>query len=154
MSANEILQWLEPLVGSIEGITCSGGETFEQDVTEVAALLLAIRIKWPRLSTGVFSGYSSSELALGHFKSLPGFEDHWRIRAWEFIRRALDFAVLGRYNDQLKCSDPLVTSRNQKLVLYSDRYKLSDFRPQEVEITIGDEGLVNITGFPIHGSLV
>lgn len=38
---------------------------------------------------------------------------------WRELESLLDFAVLGRYNQQQPSADPLITSRNQRLRLYS-----------------------------------
>ena len=49
------------------------------------------------------------------------------------------------------CSGPLVSSRNQQLRLFSDRYNQLDFEDQAVGISIGPDGLTQITGFPTLG---
>jgi anaerobic ribonucleoside-triphosphate reductase activating protein len=69
------------------------------------------------------------------------------------LRALLDFAVLGRFNRHLVSADPLVTSRNQELRVFSDRYTRADFRAQAVEVTIDPDGLTQITGFPTLGTL-
>ena len=72
---------------------------------------------------------------------------------WRRICQTLDFAVLGRYNRLAPSSDPLITSTNQRLRLYSSRYSLADFKRQLVEVTIDGHGLTQITGFPVGGSV-
>jgi hypothetical protein len=44
-----------------------------------------------------------------------------------------------------------VSSRNQQLRLFSDRYNQLDFEDQAVEVSIGPDGLTQITGFPTLG---
>jgi hypothetical protein len=66
----------------------------------------------------------------------------------------LDFAVLGRYNARRRSHDPLVTSTNQVLHLYTTRYSMADFEAQAAEVHIDDTGLAQITGFPVLGSPV
>lgn len=70
---------------------------------------------------------------------------------WQRLTRYLDFAVLGRYIASWPSTLPLRTSANQKLTLFSCRYREQDFEPQEVEIHIGAQGLVQVTGFPLAG---
>jgi hypothetical protein len=47
----------------------------------------------------------------------------------------------------------LITSKNQRLRLYSSRYSPADFQPHRVEVTIDDHGLTQITGFPVSGAV-
>jgi hypothetical protein len=42
---------------------------------------------------------------------------------------------------------------NQRLRLLSNRYTDRDFEGQAVEVTIGSDGLTQITGFPTLGTL-
>lgn len=70
---------------------------------------------------------------------------------WQHIPTHLDFAVLGRYIASRPSRLALRTSVNQELKLFSDRYREEDFEPQEVEIQIGEQGLVQVTGFPVGG---
>ncbi len=128
----------------IEGLTISGGEPLQQ-AQAIAELLATVRTAFPRLSIGMFCGYSEQELDSG--KHIPLATFAW----WPFIRARLDFAVLGRFNRLQPANLPLVTSRNQKLVLLSDRYSLSDFEPQAIEVNIDADGLHTITGFPVRG---
>jgi hypothetical protein len=91
------------------------------------------------MTTGLFSGYTERELP----ESL-----------WRAVQAHLDFAVLGRYNARRHSHDPLVTSTNQVLRLYTACYSMSDFAAQSVEVHIDDSGLTQITGFPVLGSPV
>ncbi len=136
-----VLEWLKGTLKEnpeLEGITFSGGEPMQQP-TWLYLLIVAIRRQYPHLSIGLFSGYADSELT--------------RRMWWEAIRKRIDFAVLGRYNAQQPAHDPLVTSRNQALRLYSDRYTAADFQPQAIEVTIDGNGLTQLTGFPTKGGI-
>ena len=135
----------------MSGLTVSGGEPMEQALALTTALETLHGVV-PALSIGLFSGYSEAELDRGLYRC-PTESAEQNKRLWRRIRRQLDFAVLGRYNHQQPCSDPLITSRNQALRLYSDRYSLADFGPHDVEVSIDATGLTQITGFPVRGPL-
>lgn len=124
-------------VANIDGVTFSGGEPMQQ-AADLSALIKALKARRPGLSIGLYSGYSERELD--------------GKRAWRGIREHLDFAVLGRFVRRRPSSLPLRTSANQILHLFSWRYCEEDFRPQECEVQISQEGLVQITGFPLAGS--
>jgi len=145
-----LVDWLKSLwfAGAISGLTISGGEPMEQ-AAELATLLEAVREGLPSLSIGLFSGYAERELALGQFRSESFLSRTQRCELWQRICRHLDFAVLGRYNRLQPSDRPLATTRNQQLLLLSDRHTEGDFTAQSVEITIGAEGMTQITGFPI-----
>ena len=59
---------------------------------------------------------------------------------------------MSRYDQGRPASTPLCSSRNQRLRLLSGRYDLRDFAPLQMEITIMDGGLAQLTGFPILGA--
>lgn len=169
MPVEEIIEWLEDLGADasgfapssrrdtdIEGLTISGGEPLQQSQS-ILMLVRAVRSRFPSLSIGMFSGYSELELRRGQFpvaRQGPQVANTiYRQYIWTAISKRLDFAVLGRYNAALPCSEPLTTSSNQKVHLLSTRYSLSDFRPQIVEITINELGLTQLTGFPTKGTI-
>ena len=58
---------------------------------------------------------------------------------------------MGRYDLTLPLKEPLRTSRNQRLALFSNRYQDGDFGPQLVEISIAESGKSVLTGFPVLG---
>jgi anaerobic ribonucleoside-triphosphate reductase activating protein len=140
LDASKILEWFAKASrgNRIEGLTISGGEPMEQ-APAVLDLLRRLKAAHPAMTTGLFSGYTERELP----ESL-----------WPAIRGHLDFAELGRYNARRRSHDPLVTSTNQVLRLYTARYRMADFAAQSVEVHIDDTGLTQITGFPILGSPV
>src|SRR5215469_8712506 len=135
----------------IEGVTFSGGEPMQQ-ATALSALLRVIRSQAPKLSFGMFSGYTEDELTEGRYWTWDRRMSPKRKRGlWEEIQAQLDFAVLGRFNRLQPGSAPFRTSRNQVLRLFSSRYVRSDFSEQSVEVTIRDGGRAEVTGFPTLG---
>ena len=145
-----LVDWLKSLwlADAISGLTISGGEPMEQ-AAEISTFLEAVRSGLPPLSIGLFSGYAEGELVQGQFRADSSLSRAQRGDLWQRIRRHLDFAVLGRYNRLQPSDRPLATSRNQQLLLLSDRHPEGDFTAQSVEITIGAEGMTQITGFPV-----
>jgi anaerobic ribonucleoside-triphosphate reductase activating protein len=135
---------------ALEGVTFSGGEPMQQADT-LLSLMECLHDRLPRLSCGMYSGYSEPELSSGRYWC--GFEVTQRAKQdiWRCIRTHLDFAVLGRYAAGRPSTLALRTSTNQKLMLLSGRYREPDFQPQEVEIHIGLQGVVQVTGFPTAG---
>lgn len=144
-----IEQKLATLPEDLEGITFSGGDPVQhiEDVLQIINWILENRSAW---SIGMFTGYSYKEAAYGKFQYLRDGElidgDY---PLWFEVERVIDFAVMGRYNRLSPVNEPLVTSSNQELKLFSDRYKKEDFPPQAVEVFLNDDGLVQITGFPV-----
>lgn len=146
---------LETLLATddLEGITFSGGEPMHQAL-ELSFLMEQIRRSWPECSIGMYTGYTERELIEGNYFSVGVGEDKHRRMWWHDVRRHLDFAVMGRFNELVvDTSRPLCSSLNQNLVLFSDRYTLADFSPQQAEVQIDNDGLVTITGFP-QGALI
>jgi len=134
---------------SLEGITFSGGEPLHQ-LPELLALCSLL--KPVGFSIGIYTGYTQAELDSGAFELVKERESsrdpEWKASQWSRLKSLLDFAVMGRYQWERPSDKPLLGSENQKLVLFSERYQLRDFLPQEVEVHVGDAGLVEITGFP------
>jgi anaerobic ribonucleoside-triphosphate reductase activating protein len=143
----------------IEGVTFSGGEPMHQ-AAGLSMLTGRLKTERPNFSIGMYTGYTAEELDKGWYDVLSGLTLHccpertnyeWSKTCksrWISIRSCLDFAVMGRFvQNQRETSRPLCSSRNQKLYLLSERYRIEDFRPQEAEVTITDE-TVSITGFP------
>jgi anaerobic ribonucleoside-triphosphate reductase activating protein len=103
------------------------------------------------LSFGMYSGYSEPEISGGHYWCRSELARGEKQRVWRSIRPHLDFAVLGRFAAGQPSTLSLRTSANQKLVLFSERYREPAFGPQQVEIHIDMQGTVQVTGFPIAG---
>jgi len=140
LDVSEVLEWFATASREhrIEGLTISGGEPMEQ-APAVLELLRRLREAHTEMTIGLFSGYTERELPEA---------------LWRGMQRHLDFAVLGRYNARRRSLDPLVSSTNQVLRLYTDRYSMADFAAQSVEVHIDNANLTQITGFPILGSPV
>ena len=135
----------------LDGVTFSGGEPMQQ-AEDLDMLLQGLRSALPRLSVGMFTGYSEDELETGRYFTRRGVDQERRRALWRSIRGRLDFAVMGRY-DRLQPSDaPMRTSANQVLRLFSARHAEVDFSVQTVEITIAADGLIRTTGFPTLGN--
>jgi len=136
-----------------EGVTFSGGEPMQQ-AGGLLALMRSIYDRLPVLSFGMYSGYSEQDLASGRYWCRTEANKVARQETWQGIRQHLDFAVLGRYVAQRPSALALRTSANQRLQLFSDRYREQDFEAQEIEVHIGESGLVQLTGFPVAGAPV
>jgi anaerobic ribonucleoside-triphosphate reductase activating protein len=138
--------------GLIEGLTLSGGEPMQQ-APSVLGLIERLRdYGGVDLSFGMFTGYTLRELEQGRYSISEGRGDKASI--WRAIRCHLDFAVMGRYNANAPANLPLRTSRNQRLHLFSGRYRESDFGEQIVEISIPESGGGTLTGFPVLGEFL
>jgi anaerobic ribonucleoside-triphosphate reductase activating protein len=155
MSVQDVLAWIEALPKDIEGITFSGGEPIQQG-SELALLMIHIKHFRPDLSIGMYTGYTLKELEAGQFQMMAyrPTESPTMVQGsaerWNIIKRYLDFAIMGRYNEQQATSEkPMCGSRNQEVVFFSDRYTKDDLEEQAFEMIIGDDGLVSITGFPV-----
>lgn len=133
-----------------DGVTFSGGEPLQQ-MADLWLVIYLIRAWRPELSIGMFTGYTEQELDRGISYYVPQggrWEGEAAVRYWQCIKRELDFAVMGRYNQLQPSKRPMCGSENQQIVLFSERYKLEDFEQQAVELDFSPEGLVTITGFP------
>ena len=138
--------------GEIEGLTFSGGEPMQQ-ASSVLELIERLReADAPRpLTFGMFTGYTAGELDQGRYFTFNECPE--KTMVWQQIRDRLDFAVMGRYNRLAPGTQPLRSSRNQKLHLFTARYEERDFDEQIVEVSIEENGAATITGFPVLGCL-
>lgn len=154
-SVEEVAQWVlcANRESALEGVTFSGGEPMQQ-ADALLALVESLHYRLPALSFGLYSGYSEEELENGWYWCRSELPRRAKQDTWQRLTSHLDFAVLGRYVASRPSTLPLRTSANQKLMLFSSRYGEQDFEPQEVEIHIGAQGLVQVTGFPLAGSPV
>ena len=135
-SIDDVATQILGVVG-IDGVTFSGGEPMQQ-ASALFALISILKARRPDLSIGMYSGYTERELNASAI--------------WRAVCEHLDFAVLGRFVAAKPSSLPLRTSANQILRLFSGRYREEDFQRQECEVQITQDGLVQITGFPLAGS--
>ena len=134
----------------LQGVTFSGGEPMQQ-AEALVELMREIRKAAPAVSFGMFTGYTESELAAGRYVTRLRATVEQKRELWRTVRELLDFAVMGRYDQTQPSIAPLRTSRNQRLVLFSSRYREGDFGPQLVEISIEESGKFVLTGFPVLG---
>ena len=136
--------------GAIEGLTFSGGEPMQQ-ASSVLELIERLREAdaTPPLTFGMFTGYSMGELDQGRYFTFNECPE--KTTVWQQIHDRLDFAVMGRYNRLAPGTQPLRSSRNQELHLFTARYKESDFGEQIVEVSIEENGAATMTGFPVLG---
>jgi anaerobic ribonucleoside-triphosphate reductase activating protein len=154
---------LAPLPDDLEGITFSGGDPL-QHAHDLKNIIWWVRTHKPKWSVGMFTGYTLKELEAGKWKFfidddsvkmeglfIPGSKEQW-----DYIASKIDFAIMGRYNQLAPAdptSSPMVSSTNQEIKLFSDRYTLEDFPQQGVEVFVDETGLIQITGFPINVDL-
>ncbi|MGH9453382.1 MAG: 4Fe-4S single cluster domain-containing protein, partial [Terriglobia bacterium] len=134
----------------LEGVTFSGGEPMQQ-AENLLGLIKHLQRVAPALSFGMFSGYAERELDHGRYWIRKPLSVSDKQLLWQEIRARLDFAVLGRFNESQPSRESLVTSRNQDLRLFSNRYSSADFIEQSVEVSIDESGLTHVTGFPVLG---
>jgi anaerobic ribonucleoside-triphosphate reductase activating protein len=134
----------------LEGVTFSGGEPMQQAEC-LLELMKRLRAAAPSLSFGMFSGYTEHELDQGRYLLRQPLPVSDKQLLWQEIRSRLDFAVLGRFNQALPGREPLRTSRNQVLRLFTARYTEADFPEQTVEVNIHADGRAEVTGFPTLG---
>src|SRR5947209_4026178 len=137
---------------ALEGVTFSGGEPMQQ-ADALLALIESSRDRLAQLSFGMYSGYSEEELSSGRYWCRSELTQRAKKDIWRSIRGHLDFAVLGRYVAAQPSMLDLRTSANQKLTLFSGRYREEDFDAQEVEVYVDAYGRVQVTGFPTNGML-
>jgi len=135
---------------ALEGVMFSGGEPMQQ-ADALLGLIESLRDRLPGLSFGMYSGYSERELSSGDYWCRSDLTRGEKQHVWRCIGVHLDFAVLGRFAAGQPSTLSLRTSANQKLVLFSERYREPEFEPQQVEIHIDTQGTVQVTGFPIAG---
>lgn len=157
-SDDSLFDWI--CENSVDGVTFSGGEPMQQ-AYELEDLIFRVKAASPKLSIGLYTGYTLKELDSGNYnvveESISDMFGYYMSEVcttswnpWRSIKRVLDFAVMGRFNEQqLDTSKPLLTSRNQELVLFSDKYKQSDFKSQEIQFNLTSNGMIQITGFPV-----
>ena len=136
---------------NITGVTFSGGEPL-QDAANLRILCERIRQFSSSTSLGLFTGYSLEEMSVPFKYGYIGTEQQQDLQnarfEWPFIKEYLDWAAMGRYVESKQSNDEsLIGSYNQKLHLFTNRYTLADFPPQQMEVTISD-CLIQITGFP------
>lgn len=134
----------------LDGLTFSGGEPMQQ-AADLLLLIEALHSRLRGLSIGMYSGYSEHELEAGRYWCRTDLSQEARQGIWRNIRGHLDFAVLGRYVAGRPSALPLRSSSNQKLAIFSNRYRGEDIGAQEFEVEIDPQGAIQVTGFPTAG---
>jgi len=118
-------------IPSIEGVSISGGEPFQQPQA-LAGLVTLLRKT--TLSTLIFSGYT-----LAAIRNLPLGPE---------ILAHVDVLVAGPYLQASHLGAGLLGSSNQCLHLLTGRYKPSDFAAlPAAELIIHRDGSVTVSGF-------
>lgn len=114
----------------IEGISISGGEPFAQ-----AEALLELLIKLKKqtsLSVLIFTGYTLTEIQNNTiYKKLLNY---------------IDILVAGPYVDELKTNHTLLSSSNQQVHFFTQRYDYKSININNCEIIIDKKGIITLTG--------
>jgi len=158
MELYEVTRWINEQVETekITGVTFSGGEPCQQ-IKELQHLVVTLRCTLgDKFSLGLFSGYTLKELENGQYVA-PGFKPRIAVYdnlanvlayMWRSTAAYLDWGVFGRYEATKRTEDPLVSSANQELKLFTDLHRPEDFAPQGMEARIEEGGRLTLTGFP------
>lgn len=120
---------------NLDGLTISGGEPFQQPISLLHFLKYLYKNKNP-FPKGIliYSGYTEEEL-----QKIPEYSQ---------ILNYIDVIVSGRYEENLKVYDSLLSSSNQKFIWGNQKHISEDeLMNQSFEIIIEEDGL-KLTGFP------
>lgn len=116
----------------VEGITILGGEPLEQSA---AIVELVSKARMLGLSVVLFTGYTFNNI-----KESDNTE-------WKRLLGCIDVLIDGEYREAEKCFDiPLIGSRNQNILFLTDRYTISDFTNNRIEIRIKKNGTILYNG--------
>jgi hypothetical protein len=93
----EVGAWILACPG-LQDVTFSGGEPLQQ-APELRLICEYLRVRQPRLSIGVFTGFTLSELVQSrwHWRTSDGVWTKGDARLFDQIKQSLDFAVCGRF---------------------------------------------------------
>lgn len=116
----------------VEGITILGGEPFQQPEALAALTTKA----WKQgLTTIVFTGYTHEELKSAHNP------------LWDEALSHTDVLIDGPYIEQQRSfSRPLAGSDNQRFIFLTQRYQMSDFHRNTIEVRITPDGVARFNG--------
>jgi anaerobic ribonucleoside-triphosphate reductase activating protein len=131
MPVRAVFETIMTYLESIEGVTITGGEPFDQPLG-LMKLLGMIR-KGSDLSVILFSGHTYERIT-----QMPFSED---------ILCNIDTLVAGPYAHKVRAIDGLMGSANQSVHLLTNRYSISDLRETpSAEAHIDERGRVRVTG--------
>jgi anaerobic ribonucleoside-triphosphate reductase activating protein len=131
VGVDELFERIRALQGTIEGITVSGGEPFQQRPA-LLALLQRVRAETD-LGVLVFTGYTWDEIQ--------------RFRETAALLQCIDVLIAGRYDERLRLARDLRGSANKTVHLLTPRYGLHDLQLTPVsEVIIEPDGTVVISG--------
>ncbi len=117
-------------VKGIEGVSISGGEPFLQ--SKALLELVTMIKKKTNLSILIFSGFNLKELNYDKISNK--------------ILKLTDILIAGRYDDNLKINNPLLSSSNQKIHFFSNRYSINDIHSSDTEVIIDKQGNLILSG--------
>jgi organic radical activating enzyme len=155
--STEMEAWLQSLpADELSGIVLSGGDPVQHYISTIE-LCNWVKSNRPKWTIGMFTGYSYKEVVNGQWKYLDEHAIQQGIlrfikgskEEWYTLESLIDYSIMGRYNKLLTINAPLVTTSNQELKLFSNKYTESSFAPQQIEMTISDNGDITLTGFPV-----
>ena len=131
LSVEALCQKILAESGSIEGVTISGGEPFEQP-KGLFELVRALR-EASDLSILVFSGYTQAEI-----RKMPyGTE----------VLENVDVLVAGPYNRSQHLGHHLLGSANQRICLLTQRYTEADIsKVPRSEVVLTADGIIHLSG--------
>jgi anaerobic ribonucleoside-triphosphate reductase activating protein len=130
VSTADLFQRILDLKDTIEGLTVSGGEPFQQ---RRPLLDLLRRVKKVSLSILLFTGYTWTEL-----QTMPDAEA---------LLTCTDVLIAGRYDASQRLTRGLRGSANQTMHLLTDRYTVNDLESvPSSEIFITPDGQVVVSG--------
>jgi anaerobic ribonucleoside-triphosphate reductase activating protein len=152
MTYGALAEWILSREG-VTGVTFSGGEPLEQLDDGLDLVIEILREVHPDFSIGIFTGYTLTELNAGKFRSTwnakTKIANYKKAEAWAWVKKKIDWAVTGRYNQLQPCNEPMRSSENQNIVHFSARDLKARFPDQALELNISANGmLAQITGFP------
>jgi anaerobic ribonucleoside-triphosphate reductase activating protein len=137
VEVSEVINWIVEAMreSSLEGITFSGGEPFDQAVP-----LSQVASKARELGLGVlvFTGYTWNELQSS------------REAGRQELLGASDLLIAGPYEEGNPGNHPLLSSANQQFIFLTGRYRDALAAParRRAEYRIGADGIIRVLGFP------
>ena len=131
VSVPSLTGWLRGLPPSLEGLTISGGEPFQQ-APALSAFLAVVRAQ-TRLSILVFSGYELAELAA--------------LQSASSALAQIDVLIAGRYQAGKRLASGLVGSANKTTHFLTSRYSPADLLAiPDAEAWIEPDGQILLSG--------